>query len=156
MRIFSRSILVALLLTALSSWGVAQQAGTWKLNVAKSTFTADHPAPKNLVVTITEDGGTMVLDVTGEDANGAPIRVHFNAKPDGMDHPVTGGPGGADTVSLKQIDANTIETVNKKNGQVVATVRSVVSPDGKTRTSTWQGKDSKGNPETWIQVYDKQ
>ncbi len=156
MRICSRGILVALLFTSLSSWGVAQQAGTWKLNVAKSTFTADHPAPKSLLLTITDEAGTTVLDVTGEDANGAPIRVHFSAKPDGMDYPVTGGPGGSDTVSLKRIDANTMETVSKKDGQVVTTVRSVVSPDGKTRTSTWQGKDSKGNPETWIQVYDRQ
>jgi hypothetical protein len=156
MRIGSRGILVALLLTSLSSWGAAQQAGTWKLNVAKSTFTADHPAPKSLLITITDEAGAMVLDVTGEDANGAPIHAHFSAKPDGMDYPVTGGPGGSDTVSLKRIDANTIETVSKKGGQVVTTVRSVVSPDGKTRTSTWQGKDSKRNPETWIQVYDKQ
>jgi len=152
----SRGILLALLLTALSAWGVAQQTGTWKLNVAKSTFTADHPAPKNLLLTINDDGGTMVLDVTGEDPNGAPIHAHFSAKSDGMDYPVTGGPGGSNTVSLKRIDANTIETVTKKDGQVVTTVRSVVSPDGKTRTSTWQGKDSKGNPETWVQVYDKQ
>lgn len=149
-----RSILFVLLVVTFTAAG--QQAGTWKLNVAKSTFTADHPAPKSLLVTITEQGGAMVLDVTGEDANGAPIHAHFNAKPDGMDYPVTGGPGGSDTVSLKQIDANTIETVSKKDGQVVITVRSVVSADGKTRTSTWSGKDSKGNPETWTQVYDRQ
>lgn len=154
MRLRSLLFVLQLILVALTAAG--QQAGTWKLNVAKSTFTADHPAPKSVLVTITEEGGAMVLDVTGEDANGTPIHAHFTAKPDGMDHPVTGGPGGSDTVSLKRIDANTIETVNKKDGQVVITVRSVVSPDGKTRTSTWSGKDSKGNPETWTQVYDRQ
>jgi hypothetical protein len=47
-------------------------------------------------------------------------------------------------------------STRKKEGQVITTIRSVVSADGKTRTSTWSGKDSKGNPETWTVVLDKQ
>jgi len=35
---------------------------------------------------------------------------------------------------VKRIDANTIETTVKKGGQVVMTVTSKVSKDGKTRT----------------------
>jgi hypothetical protein len=152
----SRSILFVLLLMFAALSAAGQQAGTWKLNVAKSTFTADHPAPKSLLLTITEQGGGLVLDVVGEAANGDPIRAHFDAKFDGRDYPVSGGPSGGNTVSLKRIDANTMETVTKKDGQVVTTVRSVVSPDGKTRTSTWSAKDSKGDPETWTHVFDRQ
>ncbi len=156
MRIRSPGVSYLVMATFLALAAAAQQAGTWKLNVAKSTFTADHPAPKSAILTITEQDGGLVVDVAGEDAQGSPMHVHFIAKLDGMDYPATGMPGGGDTVSVKRIDANTIETVSKKDGQVTATIRSVVSPDGKTRTSTFSGKDSKGNPETWTQVYDRQ
>src|SRR5262245_48763567 len=155
MRIRVRNILAFTFLVCVGVWAADPQTGKWKLNPAKSKPTADHPTPNNLVVTIKDQAGGMVLDAVGEDATGKPIHVQFNAKFDGKDYPVTGAPD-ADTVSVKRIDANTIETTNKKTGQVTSTIRSVVSQDGKTRTSTWTGKDSKGNPETWTAVYDKQ
>ena len=36
------------------------------------------------------------------------------------------------------------------------TVHSVVSQDGKTRTSTFKGKDAQGNDVSNVVVYDKQ
>lgn len=156
MRIRFRAILAFLMLACVGLWGADSQAGTWKLNLAKSKYTADHPAPKNVVVTIQEQAGGIVVDAVGEDATGKPVHVHYSAKFDGKDYPVTGNPEGVDNVSLKRIDPNTIESTNKKGGEIVTVIRSVVSQDGKTRTSTWEGKDSKGNPETWTAVYDKQ
>ena len=156
MRIGRKSLLAILLLASAALWGADSNVGTWKLNSAKSKYTTDHPAPKSLSVTFKEQPDGLVLDAVGADAKGDPIKVHWAAKFDGKDYPSTGGAGGADTVSLKRVDANTIETTNKKSGQVVTTVRSVVSQDGKTRTSTWSGKDSKGNSETWTVVLDKQ
>lgn len=155
-RICSRSSVFFCLIALLGVAAGAQQAGTWKLNVAKSTFTADHPAPKNLVLNITEQGDSMTVDVVGETMTREPIRVHFDAKLDGTEAPGTGLPGGASTMSVTRINSNTMESVSKKDGQVVTTVRSVVSPDGKTRTSTWSAKDTKGIPETWVMVYDRQ
>lgn len=155
-RKFPASIVFLSFLALLCGIAGAQQAGTWKLNVAKSTFTADHSAPKSLTLTIIEQGDNMIVDVAGEAMTGEPIRVHFDAKLDGTEAAATGLPGGAETVSLTRINANTVESVSKKGGEVVTTVRSVVSPDGKTRTSTWSAKDAKGNPETWVTVYDRQ
>jgi hypothetical protein len=145
-----------MLLASVALWGASPQAGTWKLNVAQSKGTADHPVPKNITVTIQDQAGGMILDAVGEDANGKPIKVHWRAMFDGKGYPSTGAADGSDTVSVKQPDSNTVDVTNKKNGQVTTTVHSVVSKDGKTRTSTWSGKDSKGNPETWTSVYDKQ
>jgi hypothetical protein len=156
MRIYSRSIFVFLLLISVAVWAADHQAGTWKLNPAKSKGTADRPVNKSLTVTIKDQDGGIVLDAVGEDAKGSPIKVHYSAKFDGKDYPSTGSADGSDTVSLKQIDADTMDSTNKKNGQVTTTIHSVVSKDGKTRTSTWSGKDSKGNPETWTAVFDKQ
>jgi hypothetical protein len=154
MRTHAKGGLVVLLLAAVALWGADRHAGTWKLNLAKSKYTTDHPAPKSLTVTIEEQPGGIVLDAKGEGADG-PTHVHYSAKFDGKDYPVTGS-ANVDTVSLKRIDDNTIETTNKKNGQVTTKIRSVVSSDGKTRTSTWTGPDSKGKQETWTAVFDKQ
>lgn len=155
MRIYSRSILAVLLLASVALCAQSL-GGTWKLNPAKSKYTADHPAPKASTLTIKEQDGGIVLDNDGEDAKGNPIHVHYSAKFDGKDYPLTGAANGADTVNLKRIDGNTTETTYKKNGQVTATYRSVISADGKTRTSAWSGKDSKGNLETWTVVFEKQ
>src|SRR5262249_27063155 len=147
MRLYSRSVFVFLLLVSVALWAADRQAGTWKLNPAKSKGTTDHPVAKSLTVTIADQEGGIVLDAVGENGKGDPIKVHYSAKFDGKDYPVTGAPD-YDTVSLKRVDADTMESTNKKNGQVVSTIRSVVSKDGKNRTSTWSGKDSKGSPET--------
>lgn len=156
MRIGRKSLLAVLLLASAALWGADPNVGTWKLNLAKSKYTTDHPAPKSLTVTIKEQPDGIILDVTGVDAKGNPITVHWAAKYDGKDYPSTGSADGPDTVSLKKVDANTLDSTNKKNGQVTTTVHSVVAKDGKSRTATWSGNDSKGNPETWTSVYDKQ
>src|SRR5262245_5359358 len=155
MRMYLRSVFAFLLLASVALWAADRQAGTWKLNPANSKGTADHPVAKSLTVTITDQEGGIVLDAVGEDGKGNPIKVHYSAKFDGKDYPVTGAPD-YDTVSLKRIDADTMDSTNKKDGKTVTTIHSVVSKDGKTRTSTWSGKDSKGNPETWTAVFDKQ
>jgi hypothetical protein len=155
MRVAFQAIVAFVVLACAGLWASDRDAGTWKLNLAKSQYTADHPAPKSLTVTITNLYGAMVVDVVGEDATGKPIKVHYLAQFDGKDYPVTGA-DPVETVSVERIDANTIETTNKKEGGTITTVRTVVSDDGKTRTSTWTGTDRQGNPETWTAVYDKQ
>ena len=156
MRIYPRSILPVLLLASVALWGANPFVGVWKMNPAKSKYTTDHPAPKSLTATIQEQpDGIVVDDAVGEDAKGNPIHAHYAAKFDGKDYPLSGA-ADADTVNIRRIDENTIESTRKKKGQVITTIRSVVSADGKTRTSIWSGKDSKGNPETWTVVLDKQ
>ena len=57
----------------------------------------------------------------------------YTAKFDGKDYPYTGS-YGADAVSLKRIDARTIEETDKLKGKVQDTQRMTVAPDGKTMT----------------------
>ena len=61
-----------------------------------------------------------------------------------------------EAINLKRIDDYTIETVAKKAGQRVMTTRSVVSKDGRTRTSTEKGKTPKGQDVKNTLVYSKQ
>ncbi len=55
----------------------------------------------------------------------------YDAKFDGKDYPYKGDPG-VTSVSLKKIDANTIEETDKRDGKVIAVSRLTISRDGKT------------------------
>ena len=131
-----------------------QHSGTWKMNPAKSKYSPG-PAPKSITVKIDSDADNIKLSSDGIDAAGNPTHVEYTAKYDGKDYPITGVPN-ADTVSVKRIDSNTVETKMKSAGQVVMTVRSTVSKDGKMRTSVFKGKDAQGRDVNNVVVYDKE
>ena len=146
-------LLVALALNA-SAAPADQQSGTWKMNPAKSKYSPG-PAPKSITVKIASDADNIKLASDGIDAAGNPTHVEFTAKYDGKDYPITGVPN-ADTVAIERLDANTVRSTTKKGDQVVMTVTSVISEDGKTRTSTFKGKDAQGADVNNVVVYDKQ
>lgn len=126
--------------------GADPQAGTWEMNLAKSTFVEGGPHPKGETVVIEEiEGGLKVNSSAG---------FQFTAKYDGKDYPMTGS-AAANGVALRRIDANTIETVRKKDGKTVTSNITFISGDGKTRSNVFQGKNAKGEPITWIAVFDK-
>lgn len=138
-------------------WGGGKdpQAGTWKMNLEKSKFVSGRPSPKGETVVIEEIEGGIKVASTGVNPDGPPGHFEYTAKYDGKDYPMTGS-SAADTVVLRQIDARTIETVRKKDGKVVTKNTTVISEDGKTRTNTFYGKNERGEPITWIAVFDKQ
>jgi hypothetical protein len=151
---FATTLLLVALALNVSAAAADQQSGTWKMNPAKSTYSPG-PAPKSITVKIDSDADNIKLSSDGIDAAGNPTHVEYTAKYDGKDYPITGVPN-ADTVALERIDASTTESTVKKAGQVVMTVRSVVAKDGKTRTSTFKGKDAQGQDVNNVVVYDKQ
>lgn len=129
-------------------------AGTWTLNVAKSTYTPG-PAPKSQTLKIEawgEDGLTYVADGVGGDDK--PTHAEFQAKFDGKDYEFKGNPD-ADTLSYKQVDPNTLEATLKRKGTAVITANVVVSADGKTRTVTQIGKNAAGKDVKIVSVYEK-
>jgi hypothetical protein len=111
--------------------------------------------PQSVLLTIEADKKTYKVHVEGVDAKGNPTLVDFKAEFGGADVAAKGLPFG-DTVSVQRIDANTVEATMKKDGKALVTVTSVVSKDGKTRTSTFHGKDEAGNDVHNVAVYDKQ
>jgi uncharacterized protein YxeA len=131
--------------------------GTWKLNVAKSK-SSPVPVPQSRTVTIAAQGNGVKISANQTAADGTHTTWSVTANYDGKDNPIsgTGAPGGADTIELKRINANTTETTWKKAGKVVSTGRSVVSKDGKVRTTTTKGTDANGKPTSGVSVYDKQ
>ncbi len=155
----ARSIAVAaMLLVALAAYvsiaAADEQSGTWKMNAAKSKYSPG-PAPKEVTVKIEADENHIKLNADGTNGDGTPLHVEYDAKFDGKDYPATGLPN-ADSVSVKRLKGGGIESQQKKGGQVVMTISSVISKDGKTRTSTWRGKDAQGHEVHNVVVLEKQ
>jgi hypothetical protein len=147
-------IVILVLAVAVIAMAADPHVGTWKFNLAKSMINSG-PPDKSGIVTITAQDGGIKLVGDSVDAEGKLNHAELAAKYDGKDYPFTGNPG-ADTVSLKKIDANTWIEVFKKAGKEVGTGRNAVSKDGKTMTHTSKGKDAKGKDYADISVYDKQ
>jgi hypothetical protein len=63
-----------------------------------------------------------------------PTGDSYTAKFDGSDYPFKSGLGANGAVSLKKIDAHTIEETDKRDGKVTNVQKMTVSPDGKTMT----------------------
>src|SRR5262245_6524534 len=130
--------LVLAVVALVPAWAADSHVGTWKLNTAKSTASPG-PVPKSATLKIEAMDNGYKVSLDGVDGQGKPTHAAFSVKADGKDYPVTGLPY-ADSMTLKRIDADTTEIVSKKGGKVTVSTRSVVSKDGKTRTSTQTGK----------------
>src|ERR1700680_2255255 len=127
MRIFPLKIFLALAITTIAAFGADNTIGTWKLNVEKSKYS---PAPmplKSLTVTRESSDGGVKVTATGEQTNGTAINGSYTAKYDGKDVNVAGNLP-YDTISIKQVNANTLTDARKKTGGPYhATSRTVVS-----------------------------
>ncbi len=151
---FATTLLLVALAVNVAVAAADQHSGTWKMNPAKSKYSPG-PTPKSVTLKVDADENNIKINADGTDADGSPTHVEYSAKFDGKDYPVTGLPY-ADTVSVKRIDTNTIQSTLKKANQVVMTVTSTVSNYGKMRTSTFKGKDAQGRDVNNVVVYDKQ
>jgi len=67
-----------------------------------------------------------------------------------------GFPGGADTIAIKRVNADTTTQTVKRDGKVITQGTRVVSKDGKVETIHAKGKDSDGKPISNLVVYEKQ
>jgi len=127
--------------------------GTWKLNEAKSKLAPG--GPKNNLVVYEATGDGVKITVDGTDSDRKPTHNEWTGKFDGKDYPVTGDPS-SDARSYKMVNDHTLTFTNEKGGKVILTGRIVVAADGKSRTVTVSGTDSKGTKFTSTAVYDKQ
>jgi len=152
--VFVCAVMCAALIFSVAAKAADSQSGTWKLNVAKSSYSPG-PTPKSLTLTVVADEKSLKIHSEGVDGEGKPTKVDFTANFDGKDYPATGIAAG-DMVSVERVDANTIRVSMKKDGKTLMTATSVVSADGKTRTTTFVGKNGAGQDVKNVAVYDKQ
>jgi hypothetical protein len=155
-RIFSR-FLAVVAITAVAALGADNSIGTWKVNAAESKYTPA-PFPVKSLTSVREavPGGVKVTN-TGERADGSAINASYTAKYDGSEAAVTGTGLPYDSISIKQVSANTLTYQAKQaNGKYRASGRTVISSEGKTMTTKAKGTDANGAPMTLTLVYEKQ
>ena len=152
--VFTMAAVMAIAFTAAAQ---TQDAwiGTWKLNVAKSKYSPG-PAPKSQTIKNEASAGGMMATTDGVDAQGKPTHTMIMTKFDGKEVPVQGAADAKTTRIYKRIDSHSYEFVTKVGGKVTTTAKSVVSADGKTRTTTTTGKNAQGQTVNNVAVYDKQ
>jgi len=115
-----KAILFAgMVLLLLPTSGGAQSAfdGTWKMDLS-STFSSTKPDV------------FVLLDGMYECKTCNPP---YKVKADGADQAISGNPY-IDTVAIKVVNDHEIQETDKKGGRVVGTLKSIISPDGKTVT----------------------
>jgi hypothetical protein len=106
--------------------GVHKTSGSWK----------------TIKVQESENGLSTTYKTNGDELTMSdPTGATFTAKLDGTDAPVKGS-YGRDTVSVKKIDAHTIEETSKRAGTVVGVAKFTVSADGKKMTEVYTAKPS--------------
>ena len=128
--------------------------GTWQLNVSKSKFTPG-PAPKSETRTYSQSGPSITLVIKRVGADGNEMTSQATYQLDGKDYPWTGDPS-VDSLSVKQVDSNTVKFTQNKAGKVVSTGSRTVSQDGKTLTLKSKGTTAKGEKSENVGVFDKQ
>ena len=126
--------------------------GTWVLNYGKSVFDPENTLQKRTATFEAAPDGFKHTQLTLL-ANGSTSRVEYTVKFDGKDHPIAGS--ALDTVTVKRIDANTVERSGKVGGKIVETATRTVSADGRTLTIVTKG-NLDGTEYSSTQVYDKQ
>jgi hypothetical protein len=100
-------------------------AGSHALSGSWQNFKIESLSDKELLVTFRLENDTLSMT--------RPTGQSYAAKLDGPDSPYRGDTT-TNGVSVKRIDANTIEETDKLNGKVVSIARMTVAPDGKSMT----------------------
>ena len=126
---------------------------TWTVNMARSKYDPG-PAPKSLTMTVTPTGDGYTITQDEVAADGQKSHVVIALRPDGREYPSTTATVPT-TVATTRIDSRTYERVTRVNGKVAMTSRTVVAPDGKTRTTVTKGVDAQGRPVSELIVYDR-
>jgi hypothetical protein len=148
-------VFVGLAITSIAMFGADNSVGTWKRNVQKSKSTpVANPITSLTIVREAVEGGVKVT-ATGQRQDGTSINASYTVKYNGLEYPVTGA--SWDTTSMKQVNANTFTTENKKkDGKYHTTGRTTISKDGKKMTVTAKGTDDEGKPYSATTIYEKQ
>jgi hypothetical protein len=98
--------------------GANGTSGSWRINK----------------VTESDNGLTTTFKSSGDELSmSTPTGESYTAKLDGKDYPVK-GTYGYNSVSLKRVDARTMEETDKRDGKVVEVSTMTVAPDGKKMT----------------------
>ena len=157
-RVLMSAFLGALLTTGSAVMAAGSDAdpvvGTWKLNLAKSTF-AGIPAYKSQIRTYSQSGADVTLKMTTVSEGGKETTTQATYKLNGKDYPSMGNPD-FDSLSGVRIDTDTVEFTLKRAGKPVGRIRRAVSKDGKTLTINYVISNANDVQTAALTVFDRQ
>ena len=159
MNVFARQSFMTLVFAAALAVMPAAQGpdpfvGTWKLNVAQSTFSPG-PPPKEATLVIKKVGEKTNSILNMELGTGMKIMFEYTVTQDGTEAAIPGG-GRIDAVSEYRINPRTVARNDKKDGKVTRAQYAVVSQDGKTLRAEIATINAQGVPVNDVQVFEKQ
>jgi hypothetical protein len=126
--------------------------GSWKLNVARSTFVGDVPTKETRDVD-PEKGGIHIVDTVAY-KDGRAVRTEWVAKYDGKDYPMKGDP--THTISISRASDHFFNFKIKVNGRVTTTGQIVCSPDRQSQTMTGTELDARGAQAQFTTFWDRE
>lgn len=130
--------------------------GTYKLNPAKSA-TSGGQLPPEMRLTISEDGGNLLIATSGKTATGSPISADVLVVPKaGGTVQAPAGERNYDATVVSRSNANTIDVVAQQKGKETARVKLVLSRDGKTLTRSFTSTNAQGRPLTGTSVLERE
>ncbi len=160
MKPWNRLLLPAVLAFALPGALLAQtesypSAGTWVLNLAKSSYKPG-PAPQSETRTYeaTADGMHRVT-VHQVTATGAALTETGTYKSDGKSYAFTGSPN-VDALEVTEVNDRLAHTKLMRDGKMIGRLTHTLSNDGKTLTLTVTLRTASGKTEHEVRVYDRQ
>ena len=127
--------------------------GTWIANIEKSRRHSNHQF-ESATLSFDVSGDVVTLIHSGVNAAGKQESGTTVLCSDGQDHAVSPQAPGV-VVATRWRGANVLETVAKKDGQVVGDGTYEVSSDGKTLTATVAGIDGAGARFEQVIVFDR-
>jgi hypothetical protein len=160
---FVKDVLSSVFLGALIASGSAALAagpdtdpiiGTWKLNLAKSTF-AGIPAYKSQIRIYSRSAQDVTLKMTTVSAAGKESTTRATYKLNGKDYPSMGN-SDFDSLAGVQIDTSTAEFTLKKAGKQIGKIRRAVSNDGQILTINYVITNADGIQTAALTVFDRQ
>jgi len=114
--------------------------GTWVLDPSSLHYEHGRPSLRATYI-IERTSGGMQFHLDAEDAEGKPLKVTYGGPLDGRDQPI---PGTNTVLVLTRIDQNTIESVLKREGQIVDRWTREMLPDLKTIRIIQHGSQPSG------------
>ena len=136
-------------LQSISLW-----AGTWKRNVARSSYSPG-PAPKTeQTVTMEIVNGLLRVTENGFNAEGRATRIAYVVNFDGSEHAVDAAQ--ALTRTYRWIDERRFEGVNRVKGDETTMIEYALAADASTYTLTTTGITAQGQLVHHVVVYEKQ
>jgi hypothetical protein len=143
-----------------SSAAPAQQSsmnlwtGTWKQNIAKSSYSPGPPPQTEQIVRLDIVNGLLQVTESGSDAQGRPTRNVYVVNFDGGEHTVDAAQGL--TRSYRWVGERKFEAVNRVKRDETTMMEFALAADRKTYTVTITGITAQGQLVHHIVLYEKQ